>query len=154
MSQQRLIAIADILGFKETVLTTPLDQIINEHFRYMRRALHHTLGDLQGITGLPDDLPGLKRASGLGFEWFSDTIVLIVGRALVGAHQLEAAQKWSGGAVTTQAAAHLGTDARHYLTDRVPRSGQERDARDQRQHLTGRWAYINTSAAHSIPDET
>jgi hypothetical protein len=161
----RLIALGDILGFKHTVLTTPLQEILTNHFGYFRRALTHTLGDLQGLTDVTD-IASLKQRTGLGFEWFSDSIVLytkddapasktalvatanwlvfeaifhagvrlrfgidfgelhvdenaghLLGSALVGAHELERQQRWTGGAFTPRAAAQLPAEARHYLAD-------------------------------------
>ena len=76
MAEQRLIALGDILGFKDTILNTPLDRILDQHFGYFRKALQHSLLNLQGKTDVPDDIEALKQAAGLGLEWFSDTIIL------------------------------------------------------------------------------
>lgn len=157
----RVIAIGDILGFKETVLTTPLEVIVEQYFGFFRRALQHALRQ-QGWPSVPESFTELRASAPIGLEWFSDTIVLfarddsdtsakavvdaaawllfetmyvtavrlrfgvdygelhastdagqIVGRAVVGAHLLEADQKWAGGALTPAAAERVGGVSRN-----------------------------------------
>ena len=156
MTDKRVIAIGDILGFKDTVLGTELAVIIEQYFGFFRRALQHALCQ-QGWPTVPEDFEQLRASALIGLEWFSDTIVLfaredtdasskavvdtaawllfetmyvtpvrlrfgidydelhaeadagqIVGRAVVGAHLLEADQKWAGGALTPSAAERVG----------------------------------------------
>lgn len=165
MSKHRLVALGDILGFKETILNTPLEVVLTNHLTYVRKVLKHTIGDLQGIADV-EDIAALKRASGIGFEWFSDTILLytkqdtprahtaviataawlvfelmyhagvrirfgidygelhtdenagyFVGKALVGAYEMERHQNWVGGALTPNAMKHLHSEARFYVAD-------------------------------------
>lgn len=165
MTQRRLLALADILGFKKTILTTPLDVVVQTYFGYFRKAIQHTLQQ-QGWPDVPEDFDDLKAHARLGMEWFSDTLILytnddtddavrnlvqtvnwllfetmyyptvrlrvgidydelhvstnagqIVGKAVVGAHELEKQQQWSGGALTEAAAGRLTDDARHYVVE-------------------------------------
>jgi len=156
MTENRMLAIGDILDFKNTVLKYPLEVIVEQYFGFFRRALQHALRQ-QGWPSVPDDFAELRATVPMGLEWFSDTIVLfarddtdssakavvdaaawllfetmyvtsvrlrfgidygelytssdagqIVGRAVVGAHVLEADQEWAGGALTTPAAERIG----------------------------------------------
>jgi hypothetical protein len=159
--KNRLIAIGDVLGFKETILQSSLEVVVDQYFVFFRRALQHALRQ-QGWPSVPDDFEELRRSAPIGIEWFSDTIVLfaredtdsasqavldaaawllfetmfvtpvrlrfgmdygelhadsnagqIVGRSVVGAHLLEADQKWAGGALTPAAAERVGGVARN-----------------------------------------
>lgn len=74
MPSMRLVALADILGFSQTVHDLSLDEILSTHLAFLRRALEHTLM-LQGWPE-PSDFAELQQRAGLGIEWFSDTIVL------------------------------------------------------------------------------
>jgi len=75
MPEKRIIAIGDILGFKETVLKTPLEKIVQQHFGFFRRAMEHALRQ-QGWPSVPEDFEQLRTSAPIGIEWFSDTIVL------------------------------------------------------------------------------
>jgi class 3 adenylate cyclase len=75
MTERRLIAVADILGFKNTILTTPLDRVVKDYFGYFRRAIQHTL-EQQGWPDPPEDFDELRTRARLGMEWFSDTLIL------------------------------------------------------------------------------
>jgi hypothetical protein len=72
---ERLIALGDILGFKDTLRTTPLATVVNEYLGYFRKALQHTL-QLDGWPTAPLEFPDLQSKAKIGLEWFSDTIIL------------------------------------------------------------------------------
>ena len=159
----QLVALGDILGFKNTILSTPLEMVVQHYLGFFRRALQHAM-EAKGWPDPPADFAALRRQSSLGIEWFSDTIIIytkedtdiaatnlvrvvnwllfetlyhhatrlrfgidygelhvdanagqLVGRALVGAHQLEANQRWAGGALTPAAMQRLPQDAQHYI---------------------------------------
>jgi len=75
MEKQRLVALADILGFKQTVLHTPVDVVVREYFEFFRKAIQHSF-ELAGWPAAPEDFAQLKARLGMGMEWFSDTLIL------------------------------------------------------------------------------
>jgi class 3 adenylate cyclase len=75
MTAKKVVAIGDILGFKETVLKTPLEVIVEQYFGFFRRAFQHALRQ-QGWPSVPEEFEQLRASAPIGIEWFSDTIVL------------------------------------------------------------------------------
>lgn len=72
---ERIVALGDILGFKNTLRTTPLETVVNEHLGYFRKALQHTL-QLESWPTEPLEFTDVQARAKIGLEWFSDTIIL------------------------------------------------------------------------------
>ena len=75
MAEKRLLALGDILGFKHTIKTIPLETVVEQYFGFFRKALQHTLHQ-QGWPETSEDFTTLKTAARVGIEWFSDTIII------------------------------------------------------------------------------
>lgn len=72
---KQLVAIGDILGFKNTIRTTPLEHVVSNYLLFFRKAMEHAM-QAKGWPDPPRDFASLRAQSVLGIEWFSDTIVL------------------------------------------------------------------------------
>jgi hypothetical protein len=74
--QDRLVAVADVLGFTQMVLSNPLEWVLRNPVDFIRRCLRHSAHQ----SGWPGDYsPTLEETRSqrrVGVAWFSDTIVL------------------------------------------------------------------------------
>lgn len=69
-----MIAVCDILGFKNLLRSFPLKEIVDDHLGYFRKVLYHSLHQKEPPNDFPslDDLIAQKR---VGFAWFPDTVL-------------------------------------------------------------------------------
>lgn len=72
---KKMVAICDILGFKELVLNNDLTNVVDRSLTFFRKAFYHSVrrGDF------PDDMPTIeqiKDQNRVGFTWFSDTVLI------------------------------------------------------------------------------
>ncbi|HGJ66336.1 TPA: hypothetical protein ENS27_13310 [bacterium] len=75
MSDKHLVAICDILGFKNLIMNNSVEDVANNSLGYLKRSLYHSITQ----EDIPDNLPTmteLKQNSKVGFAIFSDTILL------------------------------------------------------------------------------
>jgi hypothetical protein len=70
----RLVAVGDLLGFRERVLTRPMNEVVDTTIAYLRHALYFAIH--REPTSEPPPLEELERQSRIGIAWFSDTILL------------------------------------------------------------------------------
>jgi hypothetical protein len=75
MKSKYTIAVCDILGFSRLVEEVEIDQIVEGHIAFFRKALHHSMimGD---FPDEPPEFDSLQDNSLLGLAWFSDTILI------------------------------------------------------------------------------
>lgn len=72
----RMVAICDILGFRDVVVQRPLDYVVISHLGILRRtlgwAVHHP-------DSFPEEIPELRELRDqrrVGLAWFSDTVLI------------------------------------------------------------------------------
>jgi hypothetical protein len=70
----RLVAVGDLLGFRERVLTRPTIEVVDTTIAYVRNALYFAIH--RKSTSEPPPLEQLEQHSRVGIAWFSDTILL------------------------------------------------------------------------------
>lgn len=75
MSNKRLIAVCDILGFKKLVNNQNLDKLINEDLSLFRRLVAYSVNH-GGVPELPPQLKTIREQDRVGFAWFSDTLLI------------------------------------------------------------------------------
>jgi len=75
MQKQYMIAVCDILGFSHLVQISPLQNVVNDSFGWLRKSLHHSLHKRDFPNEIPkkSDFLGNKH---VGIAWFSDTFLL------------------------------------------------------------------------------
>jgi hypothetical protein len=75
MQKQYMIAVCDILGFSHLVQMSPLQNVVNDSFGWLRKSLHHSLHKRDFPNEIPkkSDFLGNKH---VGIAWFSDTFLL------------------------------------------------------------------------------
>jgi hypothetical protein len=75
MQKQYMIAGCDILGFSHLVQMSPLQNVVNDSFGWLRKSLHHSLHKRDFPNEIPkkSDFLGNKH---VGIAWFSDTFLL------------------------------------------------------------------------------
>jgi hypothetical protein len=71
----RLVALGDLLGFKNTILHNDVEVVRQDFLGFFRRAMQHAM-EAKGWPDPPADFASLRAQSSLGVEWFSDTIIL------------------------------------------------------------------------------
>jgi len=71
---KRLVLIADILGFRDRVMTRPPEEIVMTTLAYLRRALSFAVNG-STLQETPS-LSSLEQNSQIGLAWFSDTVLL------------------------------------------------------------------------------
>jgi hypothetical protein len=71
---KRLVAIGDLLGFRDRVLTRPTREVVETTIAYLRNALYFAIH--REPTTEPPPLEQLEQQSRIGIAWFSDTILL------------------------------------------------------------------------------
>jgi len=75
MITNRTVAVCDILGFRNLVLTHQLNAVVERILPFFSKILHHSTH--QGEFPLtPPSLKELKSQTRVGLAWFSDTIIL------------------------------------------------------------------------------
>jgi hypothetical protein len=70
-----MVAVCDILGFKRLLYSIPLEEIVEDEFDYLRKALYSSLYKKE----TPEHTPTLEEFQAqekVGFAWFSDTVLL------------------------------------------------------------------------------
>lgn len=70
-----MVAVCDILGFKRLLYSIPLEEIVEDDFSYLRKALYSSLHRKK----TPEHTPTLEEFHAqdrVGFAWFSDTVLL------------------------------------------------------------------------------
>lgn len=75
MSDNYLVAICDILGFKNLILNNNVEEVVNNSLAYLKRSIYHSITQKE----IPDKIPTMneiKQESKVGFAIFSDTILL------------------------------------------------------------------------------
>lgn len=75
MKRNYVIALCDILAFKELVEQHPLDLVVDDSLGWFRKALYHSLYKNEFPQNAPT-LEQLQDHSKLGIAWFSDTILV------------------------------------------------------------------------------
>lgn len=73
--QNAMVAVCDILGFKKLLYSRPLEEIVEDDFDYLRKALYSSLFK----KATPEHTPTLEEFQAqdrVGFAWFSDTVLL------------------------------------------------------------------------------
>jgi hypothetical protein len=74
--ERRLVAVAALLGFTETIRTQPLSSVVAGPVAFVRRCLRHSSHQ----SGWPSDylptLAEIRAQNRVGVAWFSDTILL------------------------------------------------------------------------------
>jgi len=75
MAEKRVVAVGDLLGFTRTVLSTPLDVVMDGPVTFLMKALRHSAHreDWPWSKPTAQDLRSQKR---VGLAWFSDTVLL------------------------------------------------------------------------------
>lgn len=69
-----MVAVCDILGFKNLLRSFPLKEVVEDHLGYFRKRLYHSIYQKEPPNDVPslDDLIAQKR---VGFAWFPDTFL-------------------------------------------------------------------------------
>lgn len=75
MKQTCMIALCDILGFKNLVEQNALDTVVQDHLGWLRKSLHHAIHQGEFPHEIPS-LPVLQAQERLGLAWFSDTFFI------------------------------------------------------------------------------
>jgi hypothetical protein len=75
-SERRIVAVADVLGFTETVLRQPLEKVISGPITFLGKCLRHS-GHQQGwpLDHSPT-IAEIRAQNRVGIAWFSDTILV------------------------------------------------------------------------------
>ncbi len=74
MSEKRLVAVCDILGFKNLILNQDLEELIEGKLSLFRRLVSFSIMHGQ-MPDLPQALKDLREQNRIGLAWFSDTII-------------------------------------------------------------------------------
>lgn len=75
MVQRRMVAVCDILGFRDLVLRNRLEDVVDQSLGCLQKALFHSIH--QGnFPETPPMIEELRKQSSVGFAWFSDTVLL------------------------------------------------------------------------------
>ncbi len=75
MYSNSMIAVCDILGFRNLVQDNPLEDVVDKALNWFRQALYHSIRK----DGWPSEAPPLREIqeqANVGVAWFSDTILL------------------------------------------------------------------------------
>jgi hypothetical protein len=75
MSDERLVAVADLLGFRRAVFEQGEEIVVQQILGYVRKALFFALR----LGDWPEDAPSLaelRKQARVGLAWFSDTVLL------------------------------------------------------------------------------
>lgn len=75
MADKRLVAVCDILGFKELVKNRDLNKLIIDELSLFRRLVGFSLNHGR-IPELPPELNAIREQNRVGFAWFSDTLLI------------------------------------------------------------------------------
>ena len=70
-----MVAVVDILGFKNLVSSKSPKQILEDYFPYLLKAIYSAIHK-KSTPGEPPSLRELRDQNYVGFAWFSDTILL------------------------------------------------------------------------------
>jgi hypothetical protein len=73
--ENAMVAVCDILGFKVILNSLPLEDIVEDDFAYLRKALYSSLHQDKTPEHTPT-LEDFQAQNRVGFAWFSDTVLL------------------------------------------------------------------------------
>lgn len=73
--KKHMVAVCDILGFADRVRSRPLDEVVTASLGWFLKAMAHSLHK-NGFPEGPPALPELRKHPLIGFDWFSDTVLL------------------------------------------------------------------------------
>jgi len=75
MTENRTVAVCDILGFRSLVLTRPLQELLHGELALFRKLVSFSVkhGDM---PPLPPELHDMRSQNRVGFAWFSDTVLI------------------------------------------------------------------------------
>src|SRR5215470_3319709 len=76
VGSHRLVAVADVLGFTQTVLTRPLDWALRNVVEFLRKCLRHSTHQAGWPSDYSPSLAEMRAQERVGVAWFSDTILL------------------------------------------------------------------------------
>ncbi len=75
MKKKSLVAVCDILGFKNLIMNNNVEDVANHSIKFLKRSLQHSLTH-EDYFAEELSMPELKAQSKIGFAIFSDTILL------------------------------------------------------------------------------
>lgn len=75
MTEKRLVAVCDILGFKKMVLSQDVQQLLDGDLSLFRCLVAFSVEQGE-VPDLPPALKALREQHRVGFAWFSDTVVI------------------------------------------------------------------------------
>src|SRR4051812_6969082 len=71
-----MVAVADVLGFTQTVLSRDLDWVMRNVVDFLRKCLRHSAHQQGWPAGYTPTLAEIRSQERVGLAWFSDTILL------------------------------------------------------------------------------